>query len=401
MQSILVLSFIAVGLSSTSVAVPSELYSPLIPQKIQAVFNKSNTNPIRYPQYTDTSGIWQYFSPNMWPSGFFPATLYGLNERNALCPSTPADGLGMVDWLELGRSATGNLVPPEPENTADHDRAFLISFLEELAINPGNTTAQAIIVDFAKILADRFNPAVGCTRSSDGSDPFKVIIDVMMNLEPSIIAANLTGNTTFYEMAVSHADTTMRNHIRDDGGSIWQMVEYNSTTGEVIGKRTIQGYSDNSAWTRGQAWGIYGFANMFKLTGEKKYLKTARRLADYFINRLPGDGIVPWDFDAPLLPAPRAADSSAACIAAAALLLLARYEIDKANMDNYTNSAIQVRYAITSLAWAPSWESLLSNATVNKPAGNALTGSIYGDYYFIKVGNELISRKLVECFGCH
>ncbi|KAG5335947.1 hypothetical protein C0989_012564 [Termitomyces sp. Mn162] len=388
MQSILVLSFIAVGLSSTSVAVPSELYSPLIPQKIQAVFNKSNTNPIRYPQYTDTSGIWQYFSPNMWPSGFFPATLYGLNERNALCPSTPADGLGMVDWLELGRSATGNLVPPEPENTADHDRAFLISFLEELAINPGNTTAQAIIVDFAKILADRFNPAVGCTRSSDGSDPFvgilpspsrfgaKVIIDVMMNLEPSIIAANLTGNTTFYEMAVSHADTTMRNHIRDDGEPL--NAQYGKWLSTIrLRERSLGNEQYKVIQIIALGHVVKHGGSVFKLTGEKKYLKTARRLADYFINRLPGDGIVPWDFDAPLLPAPRAADSSAACIAAAALLLLARYEIDKANMDNYTNSAIQIADAITSLAWAPSWESLLSNATVNKPAGNALTGSIY------------------------
>ncbi|KAG5732742.1 Unsaturated glucuronyl hydrolase [Termitomyces sp. T112] len=380
MHSIIVLSFIAVGLSSTSVAVPSELYSPLIPQKIQAAFNKFKTNPIRYPQYTDTSGIWQYFSPNMWPSGFFPATLYGLNERNALCPSTPANGLGMVNWLELGRSATGNLVPPEPENTPDHDRAFLISFLEELAINPGNTTAQAIIVDFAKILADRFNPAVGCTRSSDGSDPFVGILPSPSRFGAVLMIPNVESHHRRYDepRAFDHRCQSHGQHdLLRDGRSIWQMVEYNSTTGEVIGKRTIQGYSDNSAWTRGQAWGIYGFANMFKLTGEKKYLKTARRLADYFINRLPGDGIVPWDFDAPLLPAPRAADSSAACIAAAALLLLARYEIDKANMDNYTNSAIQIVDAITSLAWAPSWESLLSNATVNKPAGNALTGSIY------------------------
>lgn len=134
MRPILVLSFLIV----TTVSLPSELFSPLVPLKIRATFNKFNTNPFLYPQYTDTSGTWQYFTPNAWSSGFFPATLYALNERSTLCPPTPANALGMVDWLNLGRSATGNLIPAEPKDTPDHDRAFLISFLEELAMYVSN-----------------------------------------------------------------------------------------------------------------------------------------------------------------------------------------------------------------------------------------------------------------------
>ena len=151
----------------------------------------------------------------------------------------------------------------------------------------------------------------------------------MMNLEVLFQSADLTGNDTLRDIATSHANTTMKNHIRTDGtppplplypfnfthrpGSTWHLVEYNSTTGLVIKKGTAQGYSDNSTWSRGQAWGIYGFANsvypkkisffwglnnsnnvVFNRTGNIEYLVTARRLATYFLNNLPDDGIVPW-----------------------------------------------------------------------------------------------------------
>jgi hypothetical protein len=108
----------------------------------------------------------------------------------------------------------------------------------------------------------------------------KVIIDNMMNLELLFHSANLTGNSTLRQIAISHADVTMRNHIRGDGeiavnnskslllnsisvlpGSTWHVVEYDETTGRVIRKRTVQGYSDDSTWARGQAWALYGFAN--------------------------------------------------------------------------------------------------------------------------------------------
>ncbi|KAG6845695.1 hypothetical protein H0H87_004956 [Tephrocybe sp. NHM501043] len=377
------LNLFTLSISSLSLGPPAELFSPLIPQKLLATVHTINSNPGKYPQFTNVAGTWQYFSPNSWSSGFLPAAPYALNERRKLCPPTPENGLGIANWLALGRSATANLIPPEPECSPDHDRAFLVAFLEELAINPDNTTAQAAVIDFAGILANRFNSAVGCTRSWDGSEPyvsfnsFHVIIDNMMSLEFLFIAAELTQNSTLYDIAVSHADTTMKNHIREDG-STWHIVEYNSTTGEVVRKRTAQGYSDDSTWSRGQAWAIYGFANVFKRTGDEKYLDIARCLAGYFLSRIPDDGIIPWDFDAPLLPAPRPADSSAATIAAAGLLLLAQNEIDEGNAVYYTESATQIVFNTTSLAWAPSWKSLLSNATVSEPAGNAMTGMMYG-----------------------
>ncbi|KAH0584385.1 hypothetical protein H2248_009924 [Termitomyces sp. 'cryptogamus'] len=379
-------------------SIPTQLYSSLVPTKVLATYN-SLPKPIQYPQYTTTTGTWLYFPPDTWTSGFFPATLYALNSRKAVCPPTAANALGLADWVTLGRSASTGLVPLEAGNNQGHDQGFLsFPFAEELEINPSNTTAQNAIKAFSKILAARFNPIVGCTRSWDSADPndFQVIIDNMMNLDLLLNAADLTGNTTLRTIAMTHADTTIKNHIRDDG-STWHVVEYNSTTGVVIRKRTEQGFADNSTWSRGQAWGIYGFANMYKRTSKVDYLVTARRLAKYFLDNIPADGIVPWDFDAPLIPAPRPADSSAATIASMGLLLLAQVETDPDNAVFYTDSAINITNAITSLAFNEPWQSILSNGTVNKPANNFLTGITYGDYYYIKVGTELVSRGLVNC----
>jgi len=160
---------------------------------------------------------------------------------------------------------------------------------------------------------------------------------------------------------------------------------------------TVQGYANNSTWSRGQAWGIHGFANMYFRTQEPRYLDTARRLANYFIDHIPDDGIVPWDFNAPLVPVPRPADSSAAMIAANGLLILSRLETTAAASKKWRDAAIEIINCMTALAWRPSWQSLLANGTVNKPANNFLTGTIYGDYFFIQAGNVLLEMGLAAC----
>ncbi|CAL1703458.1 unnamed protein product [Somion occarium] len=268
--------------------------------------------------------------------------------------------------------------------------------------NPDNQTAIAAVNKFATALAARYNPIVGCTRSWDAADPtdFQVIIDNMMNLQVLFASYALTKNETLRDIAISHAKKTMINHLRPDGSS-FHVVDYNSTTGAVIDQRTSQGFADNSTWSRGQAWGIYGFANMYKNTQIFDFLETARRMAQYFLDNMPSDGIVPWDFNAPLNP-PRPADTSAAMIAANGLILLAQQELtlhppNIVGSTTYLASAIDIIKKTTTLAWKPSWQSLLSNGTVNNPARNNLTGIVYGDYYFIRAANELVSMGLTPC----
>ncbi|KAI0761455.1 Six-hairpin glycosidase-like protein [Irpex lacteus] len=322
--------------SAHAADLPSELFSPLIAQKVLATANNTQ-NPPKYPQWTDrTNGSWQFFGPDTWTSGFFPATLYALNDRASICPS---DELKETSWLELARKWSSAEVPLETKTTVGHDVGFLsFPFIEELKVNGTNDTAIVAVNNFASELAARFSPIVGCTRSWDTSDPtdFQVIIDNMMNLEVLFQSANLTGNHTLIDIATSHADKTLVNHLRPDGSS-YHVVEYNSTTGDVIKQRTAQGYADNSTWSRGQAWGIYGFANMYQHTKNITYLETSRKMAGYFLDNLPEDGIVPC---------------------------------------------------------------LLANGTVNNPAANNLTGSfMVRDYYFIKTTNDLVSLNITTCNG--
>ncbi|KAI0373266.1 d-4,5 unsaturated-glucuronyl hydrolase-like protein [Pilatotrama ljubarskyi] len=421
----LALSLVALALSICEVSSaatgfaspPAELFSPLVAQKVLKTA-QSLSNPPQYPQYTDrVNGEWIWFSPDQWTAGFFPSTLYAMHERTKLCGARAGNA---EEWLTLGRAWSTGEIPLETHTGVGHDVGFLsYPFMDELKVNAKNQTAIQAINAFAAHLAARFNPVVGCTRSWDSSDPtdfqarycqavqlrlgsltciMQVIIDNMMNLEVLFASEALTGNHTLREIAISHADKTMVNHIRANGGS-FHVVDYNSTTGAVIRQRTSQGYADNSTWSRGEAWGIYGFANMFKHTRKFDYLQTARKMAKYWITNTPSDGIIPWDFNAPLVP-PRPADSSAATIAANGLLLLADQELSILNITGsiyYTNEVIKMLDANTKLAWRPAWQSLLANGTVNNPAQNNLTGIVYGDYFFIKAGNELVSRGLARC----
>ncbi|EAU88088.1 glucuronyl hydrolase [Coprinopsis cinerea okayama7 len=376
----------------TVAQIPPELFSPLGPQKVLAA-ERARPNQ-RWPQWTNANGQWVWFDAGAWTSGFFPATHYALNSRRILCGANAANGLNIADWRALGINASRGL--PLDARSVGHDVGFIsFPFVEELALNPNDQTAIRSINSLANALAQRFNDRVGCTRSWDTSDPnqFTVIIDNMMNLELLFHSARLTGNQRLRDIAIRHADTTMRHHIRPDGGT-WHVVDYDARTGGVIRKRTAQGYSDSSTWTRGQSWGIYGFANMHRLTGEVRYLDTARRMANYFLSRLPADGFVPWDFDAPTTPT-RLADSSASALVANALLLLARQ--DPANAQHWRDNAIRILAAVTRLAWRPNWQSLLSNGTVHRPQNNYNTGTVYGDYYYILAGNELIASGLAAC----
>ncbi|KAF8521923.1 glycoside hydrolase family 88 protein [Hysterangium stoloniferum] len=400
---LLSLHVLAISQKGFQVPIRPELFSPLIATKVQAVA-ESTPVPSVFPQYTDrTSGVWNYFELPFWTSGFFGGILYLLDTRSKLCPSKQAD------WLALGRNWSVSLLPLADDKTLDHDVGFLsYPFQAELLVNSGNKTAQTAVTKFAATLASRFSPVVNCTRSWDktpGStgpttDDFLVIIDNMMNLEILFAAADINKNQTLRDIAIKHADTTIRNHFRPDG-SAFQVLNYNSTTGAVIERKTAFGYADNSTWTRGQSWAIYGFANMYNRTRFERYLDTARRTASLYTSRLPSSGVPPWDFDA---PSPAPADTASGVIAATGLLFLAQLEEslsppNRTGAELWRNAAVTLLNSVTDLAWKPSWQSLLSNGTVNNRADppNNSTGIVYVDYFYIKAGNMLLSQKLAPC----
>ena len=246
-----------------------------------------------------------------WTSGFFPGNLWMLYELTK-----------DKKWEEL---ATEYTLPLEKEqwNTSTHDLGFMMfdSFGKAYA-NTKNEKYKEVVIQSAKSLASRFNPKVGCIRSWDHSGDkwkFPVIIDNMMNLELLLWAAKETGEDYLKDIAVTHAKTTMKNHFRKDYSS-YHVVDYDPETGEVRNKQTHQGYSDESAWARGQAWGLYGYTMMYRETGIKDFLKQAENIAGFILSQ-PGikEGKVPyWDFNAPNIP-DEPYDASAAAIIVSAL----------------------------------------------------------------------------------
>lgn len=228
----------------------------------------------------------------------------------------------------------------EKFNAKTHDMGFKMfcSYGQGYSITK-NPQYRDVLLQSAETLISRFNPKVGCIRSWDhNSDKwdFPVIIDNMMNLELLFWAAKETCDSTYKEIAVSHALKTLQNHFREDY-STFHVVDYDPETGEVEGRTTHQGYSSGSTWARGQAWALYGFTMVYRETNNPVFLEQAENIADFILAhpRLPEDFVPYWDFDAPAIPdEPR--DASAASIMSSALYELAEYS---PNREEYLSAA--------------------------------------------------------------
>ncbi|WP_288237877.1 glycoside hydrolase family 88 protein, partial [uncultured Alistipes sp.] len=285
--------------------------------------------------------------------------------------------------------------------TKTHDLGFMVGCPCAAAYRlTGEEAYRQLLIDASDALLTRFSPAVGLIRSWDNKNgdpnPYRVIIDNMMNLEMLFTVSKLTGDKRYYDIAVCHADNTLKNHFRPDN-SCFHIVCYDAGTGRVTGQRGGQGYSAASAWSRGQSWALYGFTMCYRETGDPRYLDRAVKCAEYFINhpRLPEDLVPYWDYDAPGIPdEPR--DASAAAITASALLELAKYAPGKEK--SYYGTA---RKILTSLAsdryLIPAGKKcgfLIDHSVGSKPSGSQVdVPIIYGDYYFLEALLRLKNYK--------
>jgi hypothetical protein len=212
----------------------------------------------------------------------------------------------------------------------------------------------------------------------------------MMNLELLFHATELGGAQRYADIAVSHAETTLANHFRADGSS-YHVVDYDPTTGAVIRKQTNQGLNDESAWARGQAWGLYGFTMVYRATREQRFLTHAQRIADFYTqsSRMPADAVPYFDFDAPMLEnVPDHRDASAGAIAASGLFELAGF-VSGAARERYLEFAIRALRSLSS----PSYRAaigqnshfLLQHSVGNYPISDEVDVAInYADYYYLE-----------------
>lgn len=284
----------------------AEQQSLLLAKKYE---NQPGLLPRTYENSKDVSS-----DSKWWCSGFFPGSLWYIYEQR----QNPE--LRRYAKLYTGR------VEKEQYTTDNHDVGFMLycSFGNGLRIT-GNAHYKEVLLTGAKSLATRFNPDVGLIRSWDHHTDiwqYPVIIDNLMNLELMLWAAKYTKDDSFKKIALSHANKTMQHHFRPDYSS-YHVVSYDLKTGLPHKKQTHQGAADSSAWSRGQAWGLYGYTYMYRETKDQRYLDQARNIADFLIGhpQMPDDYIPYWDYNAPQIPnAPR--DASAACIMASALIEL-------------------------------------------------------------------------------
>lgn len=335
----------------------------------------------------DGIGRWGMGKSSSWMSGFYPGELFYLFQATG-------DSL-------LYKEALRKLGPLEKEqyNRDTHDLGFMMycSFGNaDRVVHRDDYTK--IILNSARSLAGRFNAAVGCTRSwNSDSSRFMVIIDNMMNLELLFAATRITGDSSFYKIAVRHANTTMKNHFRPDYSS-YHLVIYDPVTGAVKKKQTVQGAADESAWARGQAWGLYGYTVMYRETKDPKYLEQAEHIAGFILPRLPADKIPYWDFDAPRLLGGDAAhagadaaiprDVSAGTILCSALLELSEYVRGVLGTEYRETAEAMLRSLMSPAYLAVRGEDggfLLQHGVGNFPKHSDVDVSlIYADYYYVE-----------------
>lgn len=331
-----------------------------------------------FPQSINPDGSMKKMKSEWWCSGFFGGSLWYLYAytKDASLKSAAAT------WTEA--------VSKEQFNTGTHDLGFMLncSFGNGYRITK-NPAYKQVLLNGAQSLSTRFNPAVGVIKSWNsfkGGYKYPVIIDNMMNLELLCWATRVSGDKKFEDIARKHADKTILNHFRPDYSS-YHVVCYDSV-GNVLAKKTGQGYADSSAWARGQAWGLYGYTMMYRETKDKKYLEQAKHIAAFYMHHpnLPADKIPYWDFNAPHSDnEPR--DASAAAIVASALLELRGY-VPAALGKTYKDFAEATLVSLSSPAYFAAEGNhhfLLKHSTGFLPGNSEIdTPLIYADYYYIE-----------------
>lgn len=249
----------------------------------------------------------------------------------------------------------------------------------------GNPDSRRIAMHAAAILAGRFNPVGRFIRAwNDLEEDTRgwAIIDCLFNLSLLYWASEESGDPRFRQIAMMHADTVRENFIRPDG-SVCHIVEFDPETGRKVRSLGGQGYGEDSSWTRGQGWALYGFTISFLHTGKQEYLETAKKVAGYCMAHIPESGIIPVDFRQP--PQPAWEDSCGACVIAGGLLELAKC-MPEGEQEKYEDTAVKILRAIaeTRADFGENCDAIVQNCSAAYHAPEHHFTMSYADYYFIE-----------------
>lgn len=338
-----------------------------------------------------------------WRSGFFPGSLWYMYELT-----------GDEFWAEKAMRFTRSIEKAKTL-TWHHDIGFIINsgFGNQMRLYPQHSIeGKTAMIEAAKSLATRFRPAVGIIQSwnvdkgwqSERGWECPVIIDNMMNLELLFKATELTHDSLYYKVAVSHADRTLQEQFRTDG-SCYHVIDYSLKDGHVRHRHTAQGYSHESIWSRGQAWAIYGYTMCYRYTRDHRYLAQAVKTFNMMKSHpaMPADGIPYWDMSAPKIPNEPRDASSAACMASA-LYELCTYDLQ--NTGEYKAYADKIMTTLASSAYTArpgqNGNFILMHSVGSIPHNNEIDKPLnYADYYYLealvrKANLELYFQKMLN-----
>lgn len=334
------------------------------------------------PRTLDAEGNMHWIHENFdWTEGFYPGTNWYLYE------------LTKDEKWKIAAEQFQAIFESHKNYTTNHDLGFVFncSYGNGYRLT-GNEKFKNVLITAGNSLITRFDPKVGCIKSWDVEKgwqstrgwKFPVIIDNMMNLELLFELSKLTGDSKYEQVAISHADTTLKNHFRKDNSS-YHVIDYDPETGDVRNRHTAQGYAHESSWARGQAWGIYGYTVCYRYTKNPIYLKQAEKIADFIINYpgTPEDGIPYWDYNAPNIPnEPR--DVSAAAVTVSALIELQAY-----SKESYLPAINKIMNSLASPEYTAKLGEnknfLLKHSVGSIPHNNEIDVPLnYADYYYLE-----------------
>ncbi|KAK6948055.1 hypothetical protein Daesc_009819 [Daldinia eschscholtzii] len=415
----------AVALANSKQGDFGYLYSDNVTAKIWGVAQRAfsrPTPPTLFPEYTKPGDVgYIYRELEFWTSGFFPGCLYLLLERQRKHAH---------EIRRIKQSSTGHELHElqlhlyqNAKLKTTHDLGFMIAPWARAAWEIENDVRGFdTMVTAAESLMTRYSPV-------DLNKDFLVIVDNLMNLDMLFWAAAKLQDGSMYAAALSHAKMSQRYHVRADSSTA-HVVVFDPGNGAFKSVLTNQGYSDNSCWSRGQAWAITGFAQTYCWTKDFSFLETSKACADYFVEHLPATAIPPWDFQAPK-DKPQPTDTSAAMIASYGMLLIHEIETGAGRPSAYLQHALMIIEAVCAFhvndpaqfvfqresietPQRRSWdgqktiavdmgkgaETILNGATINNyefaPRRWANHGLVYADYFFLLVGNKLLDMGLGE-----
>lgn len=360
-----------------------------IKAKLPAVAKRS----VHKVPYTSKDGVFDDWTNNIawWTNGFWGGILWQLYH-------VTKDEMYRENAQELEEKLDATLMSPED---MDHDSGFrwLLTSGANFREMGGEKSYQRTLLAACN-MAGRFNPVGNYIRAWNdwgnkeklGENAGVAIIDCMMNLPLLYWASEQIKDPRFYHIAVKHADTVIKHFVREDG-SVIHIGEFDPYTGEFLRSVGGQGYAHGSAWTRGQAWAIYGFVLSYRHTKKEKYLECAQKIADYFISNIPQSGLIPVDFCQP--GSCGWEDSTAAAIAACGMLEIAKC-VGGSEDDPYRQAALKLLYTLYKerCDWSPETDAIVQKCTAAYHDKEHEFTIIYGDYFFIEAIWKLTGQEL-------